>query len=467
MPLRLRLAILFGLGAAGVLAVAGIGFFFQLRASLDASLDSTLQARSEALAVRLAQSPVGQPPVGQPPAGSTAAEPDDATQILNVDGTVLAFSHGAGSRPEISVQQIATARTAPVFVTKYLAGERRRLLAAPARSAGTTVVCVVSVRTDITDNAEDHARDVIVVGGPPAVGLAGLGAWLLAGAALRPVERMRRQVADITAHDPAMVLEVPATRDEIAALAKTMNRLLTRLRHAVARERGFVADAGHELRTPLTILKAELELAGRPGRSREELAAAVASAATETDRLVRLTEDLLLLARADEGAAILRMSVFSLGEVLAATAYGAALRHGAGPASVTLDVPEALVVIADSDRIRQVMGNLLDNALHHAPTGTAVEVAAWRSRDVAVRQPAVVIEVRDHGPGFPPGFLPHAFERFRRADVARDRDAGGAGLGLAIVRTLVTAHGGTVTATNRPDGGAVVRVLLPSASSAT
>jgi len=127
---------------------------------------------------------------------------------------------------------------------------------------------------------------------------AGLAAWVLAGAALRPVERMRRQVADITDQDRDVQLAVPGTRDEIARLAVTVNGLLTRLQHALERERGFVADAGHELRTPLAILRAELELAARPGRSREQLASAMVSAVQETDRLARLAEDLLLLARA-------------------------------------------------------------------------------------------------------------------------------------------------------------------------
>jgi signal transduction histidine kinase len=295
-----------------------------------------------------------------------------------------------------------------------------------------------------------------------AVLLAGVGAWLLAGAALRPVERMRREAAEISDRDLDRRLGVPATRDEIAALSTTINALLARLQEALHRERGFVADAGHELRTPLAILRAELELAARPGRSREALVDAINEAGEETDRLIRLAEDLLLLARADNHQPFLRLRRLSVPDLLHAAARGAATRAAEREVTVAVHVPPILDVAADPDRLRQAVDNVVDNATRHSPCGGVVELSA------GVARPGVLtIEVDDRGPGFPVDFLPHAFDRFHRAGDARSRDDGGSGLGLSIVRAIVRAHGGKVAAANRAGGGAAVTIELPAVESPT
>ena len=184
-------------------------------------------------------------------------------------------------------------------------GQRLRLLASHVRFRWQPAITVVAVPTVVADTALARARVAVLTGVPLALLTAGLGGWLLTGAALQPVTRMRPRLEEITARDAGARLPVPATGDEIAALAITMNGLLDRLQEALTRQRAFTADAGHELRTPLTALKAELELAARPGRSRDALAAAVGAAASDTERLIRLAEDLLLLAGTDEGMASL------------------------------------------------------------------------------------------------------------------------------------------------------------------
>jgi two-component system OmpR family sensor kinase len=219
-----------------------------------------------------------------------------------------------------------------------------------------------------------------------------------------------------------------------------------RLRAALERERVFVADASHELRTPLAILRAELELALREGRSREELEAAVRSAAEETDRLTRLAEDLLVIARADEGALPIRTTPLQATAVLGNVA---ARFPGARAAAA-----DGIDLQADPERLEQALGNLVDNALRHG--GTHVELEAERADG------RVELHVRDDGPGFPPGLLDEAFERFTRGDAARGR--GGAGLGLAIVDVIARAHGGEAGARNRPGGGADVWISVPCAS---
>ncbi|WP_308203828.1 sensor histidine kinase [Frankia gtarii] len=344
------------------------------------------------------------------------------------------------------------------------------------------MIAVVGTPTHLTDRAEDRVRNVMVTATAPLIALAGLAAWLLSGAALRPVDRMRRQAAAMAASDLAMVhsppgdpadreadtgfqLAVPTTRDEIAALARTMNDLLGRLHAARARDRAFVADAGHELRTPLTVLRAELELAARPGRSAAQLREAVHTAGEETERLIRLAESLLTLARMDGGH--VRRGPVPLDEILDRAVRAAAGYADSRDLRLIVAVPAVdrpLTVLGDPDLLRQAVDNLLANAARHAPSGSVVELRGDRMPGRADGPPAVVaIRVRDHGGGFPADFLPHAFERFRRADAARGRGDGGAGLGLSIVAAIAAAHGGTVEAANAPGGGALVTIILPAA----
>ncbi|MCU1629833.1 MAG: hypothetical protein JWP64_4782 [Pseudonocardia sp.] len=461
MPLRFRLAALFALATAVVIAAAGVAFVLQLRVSVDASLDPGLRARAAVVADELGSG--DRLPLG--PA-------DGVLQISTADGKILASSPEAGSLPLLDAAQRQQAVAGEVSFTASVNGDRTRVLAtsvpAPlsvsgSGSSGTgRTVVAAGAGTDVSDAAVERAVSALFLGGPPAVVLAGAGAWLLSGAVLRPVERMRRQAAEISDQDLGRRLEVPSTRDEIAALGATMNALLARLQKVLVRERGFVADAGHELRTPLAILRTELELAARPGRSREDLVRAVGLAGEETDRLIRLAEDMLLLARADDHQPFLHPEPLSLPGLLAVAARGAGARAAERAVTVVVHGPDELQVTADPDRLRQAVDNLLDNATRHAPSGSVVEVTVSTQRSGEVS-----VEVADRGPGFPVEFLPHAFRRFERAEAARSRDAGGTGLGLSIVRAIATAHGGDAVATNRPGGGAAVAITLPIAAPAT
>jgi signal transduction histidine kinase len=280
--------------------------------------------------------------------------------------------------------------------------------------------------------------------------LASLAGYALASAALRPVEAMRRRAAAISHEEPGQRLPVPRTSDEIGRLGETLNEMLDRLEAAFERERAFTADASHELRTPLAILKAELELALREGRSPEELRAALESAAEETDRLVQLAEDLLAIARLDDGRLALRPAPLDASELAAATAARFHARAEEGGRSVRASVDGDVSIEGDRERLEQALGNLVDNALRHGEGDVLVEAVESDGR--------VELHVRDSGPGFPPDFIDRAFERFTRGDAARSR--GGAGLGLAIVAAVAESHGGGAHAANLPGGGADVWLEL-------
>ena len=336
--------------------------------------------------------------------------------------------------------------------------ESARVAAAPLGGhPGWVAVAAGSLET--YEATQSQVARELAVGGVVFTAVAGLGAYGLARAALSPVERLRRQVAAVSERGRGrQAVEVPATRDEVAALAGTMNDLLGRLQRALARQRAFVADASHELRNPLAVLRGELELAARPGRGPAELAAAVRSAGAEAERLARLTDDLLLLARSDEDRFGLRLERTDIGALLGRSAELAGSRLAAAGVTGRVDVPPGTYADVDPDRIRQAVDNLVGNALRFAPRGSVIVLAARAAgRDLE-------IEVSDDGPGFPAGFLPHAFERFARPDSGRSRGDGGTGLGLAIVRAIAVAHGGVATAANKPGGGAVVRLRLPGAA---
>jgi len=452
MPLRLRLAAAFAAVAAALFALGGWAFATRLSSAQLSTIDSQLT-------VQLTQAARYLPPgsaTGAAAASSPAPPGDYAIQVIDPRGQIRGASPDTGTVPLVTADQLRQARDGRIWVTTAADEEGMRIAAAPL-SGHPGWVAVAGESLETYQSTQDQVARELAVGGVGFVAVAGLGAYGLARAALSPVERLRRQVAAISGRGDTSTIEMPSTRDEIAALAGTMNELLGRLQAALARQRAFTADASHELRTPLAVLRGELELAARPGRTREDLAGAVRSAAAEAERLTRLTEDLLLLARNDEDRLSLRRERTDVRRLLESSAEHAASRLAAAGLICRVDARPGTYADLDADRIRQAVDNLVDNALRFAP-GSSVIVLAARADGTGLD-----VEVRDDGPGFPAGFLPHAFERFRRPDSGRSRDDGGAGLGLAIVQAIVAAHGGVATAANGPGGGAVITLHLPGA----
>jgi len=457
-PLRIRLALVVAAAVTVLFTGVGVVFLHQLQVGLDGAVDTALRARADVL-----YSQVGSPSgAGFQDAGAAGLLPPNEAlaQLISDNGTVLESSEGAKGAL-LSPAQLSTAQGGPLSLTSVSAGDSVRLLALPVSGAGALAqVLVVGTSRDLTEAALARARALLLITGPLVVLASLVGAWMLAGATLRPVDRMRRQADAITAGDLGARLSVPATRDEVARLGATMNALMQRLQTALGQQRDLVADAGHELRTPLTLLRAELELAVRPHRRHEDLVVAVNDAIGDVDRLTRLTDDLLLLATADAIDTPVRPEPVRIDLLVAEVVEEVRRRNlTTGVPAATLDLEPTRPVIAtvDAGDIARVVTNLLDNAVRYAPPASCVGVRL----NAAERPPTVVLDVTDAGPGFPEAFLPHAFERFRRADASRSEGQEGTGLGLSIVASLVHKHGGTVSARNRPSGGAHVQVRLP------
>jgi two-component system, OmpR family, sensor kinase len=420
-PLRVRLALAFTLAMAVVLVLLGALLYTRLGDSLLEQVDESLESVTAAAAQG---------------AGEPVPVEDGFVQTLNRDGAVVT-SAGIVA-PTLTSEDLPRADESPHVVT------RGSLRIRVVRTEAGFVVAAASLED--RQEALDGLLAQLAVVGPVALALTALAGYLLAGAALRPVEAMRRRAADISSERASQRLPLPPANDEIRRLGETLNAMLDRLEAGLVRERRFVADASHELRTPLALLKTELELAARRPRSREELEQALRSAREEVERLVRLAEDLLVLARVDEGRLPLRLERHSAREMLDAVAGRFDSRAAASGRTLEVVVHEDATFTGDRLRLEQALGNLVDNALRHG-AGTVALTATGRDGRVE-------LGVTDEGAGFPDDFLPHAFERFSRVDVARG--TAGAGLGLAIADAIARAHGGSAHAANRSTGGAEI-----------
>ena len=451
LPIRVRVTAAFALAMAVVLAASGLFLYLRLSSHLALALDRELQLRAQDLAAL-----VGQPHASlSRDSGGRFVEPGESyAELVAPSGRVLDATRPLGRAPLVSASELRAARRAPIYVDKPSVpglNEPSRVLATSVTRDGRSLVLVVGAT--LQNRAETLAsfRYELLIAGPVALILASGVGYLLAGLSLKQVESMRRRASAISAETPGERLPVPPTGDELERLGETLNEMLDRLEAGLERERDFVADAGHELRTPLTLLRTELELALRQADSVDELKAAVRRSSQEADRLAQLAEDLLLIARSERGRLPLRVESLDVGDLFSSVVSRVEWRAEAEGKLVRADRAPALRLGGDRLRLEQALGNLVDNALRYG----GEEIRLEASRHDGETQ----LHVRDNGAGFPGDFLERAFERFSRHDVARGR--GGAGLGLAIVRTIAEAHGGSAHAVNTEPAGTDVWVSLP------
>ena len=446
MPIRAKLALISISVMSVVMVGTGLFLYFRFEDELDTSIDQALSSRAIAAAVLSSRNRAS--------LITELSREEGFGEVVERNGKVLTSTPDVGGRLLIPRKLLARAAEKPVYYElKHLQGisKHARLIARPVRPDGPIVVAGTTLKE--RERANESLTRALLIGVPIALLLATTAAIGLIGGALRPVEQMRRRAATISAAEADARLPLPEAQDEIRRLGDTLNEMLARLQRAFARERAFVADASHELRTPLAILKTELELASRGERSTEELMAAVESAVEEVDRLTRLAEDLLVLARADDRGLPVRAESQALEPLVHEVADAFAQRAAERERSIDVALEADLEAPVDAERIRQALGNLVDNALAHGDG--EVRLSARRVNG------SVELHVEDGGPGFPDEFIAHAFERFTRGDPARGR--GGAGLGLAIVDAIARGHGGSAHARNT-GGGSDVWLELPAQS---
>ena len=385
---------------------------------------------------------------------------DKFFQLLDPEGRPRVSSppRRTSALPLSPAARARAARGQNTFETVSLAdAEPVRILTMPIVREGRVVEIVqVGMLLRRARTTLDRYLDTLTVLIPVGIGLAALGGAIIAQVALRPLDRMTRTARRISAEDLSRRVERPGTGDELDRLAETLNDMLARLDQAFSQSRRFAADAAHELRTPLAALRGSMEVALRGERSAEEYRRVVASGLEEVARLIRLSEDLLLLSRSmagpEPGRAVvdlepLLLEVFDVGARLGQAAGVTVRAEGATPAPVR----------GDAAALRRALLNLVENAIKYTPRGGKVELR------LSVRVGTAEVEVSDTGIGLEPADAERIFDPFVRLDAARSRDTGGAGLGLAIARSIVAAHGGTLSVESGPGSGSRFTLRLPLA----
>ena len=379
-------------------------------------------------------------------------------QLLDPDGTLRMRSRALrGERLPLSpTAQRMVLEGRPAFDTFLMHGERVRVVTLPVRRGG-RLVEVVQVGASLrpTERALERWIEILAILVPVAVGLAAAGGRVMARAALKPVDEMSQAARRIDAEALSRRIRVRGTADELDRLAETLNGMLARLQSTFTEMRRFSADAAHELRTPLTALKGTLEVALRADRTGEEYRVALASALEEVERLVRLSEDLLLLSRSSAGPESPGARVDLESVVLDAASVGARLGKDRGVV-VRVGATAPVAVQGDAGALRRAMLNLLENGVKYTPPGGRVEISVAEEGETAV------VAVEDTGPGIDPTDAQRIFEPFVRLDAARARETGGSGLGLAIARSIVVAHRGALGVERAAGGGARFIIRLPA-----
>jgi heavy metal sensor kinase len=388
---------------------------------------------------------------------------DRFIRITRADGR-LVYVSGAPRSGDFDPSQVPPSPASGIHGTprKVRLASGALLIATADASAADGTRYRVEVGTSAAP-AEDTLRHVLVmlaVGLPVAVLVAVAGGFVLVQRALVPVVRIAAKAEAITQHNLSERLPLVHSGDELERLAIALNHMISRLEEAIHGSKQFVADASHELRTPLTVMRGELESLAQDAQLGRETRETLGSVLEEVDRLGEIVESLFALSRLDAGETHAEWVRFDLAELAATTAEQMSLLATDKNVRVESDSAPGVMVEGDRARLKQVIVNLLDNAIKYTPGGGRVQLAVWREGGFAI------LEVADDGVGIPAEALPHVFKRFYRVDRARSREQGGAGLGLAIVKSICSAHGAEVEVVSAPGKGSRFRVRQPLAAEA-
>jgi heavy metal sensor kinase len=461
LSIRAKLTLWYLSLAALALLVFAVAIYISFSRGLLNTIDASLNNHAE----RIAQA------VGHPSATEEASQPGvlilvpQFVSVLNKDGKIsdqILDSEGH----EVPITESALERVAKNWKPEYdevalSETEHARTITWPARDEdGELFFVVVGQSLKDVERAQRQLLILLAIANPIALLLASLGGLWLANKAVRPVDRLTRAAERIGRGNLKERVEEPRSHDEIGRLAETFNQMIGRLESAFERERQFTADASHELKTPLAVLRGDIEVALRRERTPEEYERVLQSSLEEIARLTKLTEDLLTLARSDANEAVLELEDVQLDQLASeARAYIAPLADSAG-VTLSYNPPDSPVIVeGDQKRLKQLLVNLLDNAIKYTSDGGSANLS------LAVKDSSAIIEVVDTGRGIPTSAVPHIFERFYRQTDPRDSRVTGFGLGLAISKWIVDAHGGSIEAKSTEGVGTRFIIRLPLARS--
>ena len=454
-PIRIRMTAWYvGLLAAVMIAVAAF-VVVRLRADLTAATDRTLRPAVAQIATGYTQEGV---PEFRDVSATVLSGERAAAQILTPDGRVLAsYGDPVARQPMLTVGERGRVAAGSEQTGSRELGpsdDQFRVVAHAAQRRGRTEIVVGAASLDQVARSVHSVLILIALALPAALAATAAGGWWLERRALRPVDRMTRTAAAIGPDQLDERVAVPETNDEVAHLAETLNRMLAQIEHSVNEQRRLVADTSHELRTPLAAMRSEIDVSLRADDLSFAAREVLESVRDEVDRMSAIADDLLILASADEGALALAREPTDLHDLtarVAASLHGLAARSG-----VTLEMEgsETLAEV-DPERFQQVLRNVVANAVDFSPPGAVVTISTRTDGGV------VELTVADEGPGIPPELRDRVFDRFFRIDQARTRRSGG-GLGLAIAREVVEAHGGTIQALENHPRGTRMTIRIPA-----
>ncbi|MGA2540310.1 MAG: heavy metal sensor histidine kinase [Verrucomicrobiota bacterium] len=461
--LRFRLVAWYAGLLTAVFLLFGLAMFQVLRQYLERSLAESLRRRSEQIGASLLANvaKTGERYVADEIKARYAPENYDRfIRISRADGSVL---YASGRAASFDPAGLPEPRPGAAARQESCADGNRLLIMAQTCAAATGGSYLVESGAPLqpVETVLAQWRNSLLLGFPLVLLVAVAGGYFLVGRALGPVVAIARSAERITLHNLDERLPLTHTSDELEQLSIALNNMIDRLREAFDQNRRFLADASHELRTPLAALRGEMESVVEQARALPEWRDRVGSALEEVDRLAKIVDTLFAISRLDAGEAQQVWTKFDLARLASSTAEQMSLLAEDKGVKVSCQVPAEVKVEGDRARIKQVVVNLLDNAIKYTPRGGAV------SLHVQARGCKAILEVVDTGIGIPAGALPHVFERFFRVDKARSREAGGAGLGLAIVKSICAAHGGKVEVESVEGKGSWFRVELPLASTVT
>ncbi len=474
--IRFRLAAWYAAIVLAIIAILGLSFSTLLERGLREDVDSRIEATANRVKSEILV--FSDPSTGEI-SGQLTAPPDFYSfpslliQVVDATGAILISSENLNDprqqRKEaraLPVEAAPEGSAAPIFATTSLDGVKIRAVNLPlvVQSTRQTVGAVIVGEPLIQlEQTLDHVRRLLLIGGLIGVAVAAASGWFLAGRALRPVDRITATAAAIAEEQGvgsalSTRLDVGRGGDELARLAATFNRMLNRLQGTFESQQRFLADASHELRTPLTAIRGNVDVLSRQLKRNEadggEVSEALDDLRRESERMGRLVEDLLLLARTEaspeQGQRRTPVPLDDLAQEAVRVASG--LANGQ---QITVASQTPVTVWADRDRLFQVLLILLDNAVRHTPREGEIGVSIGKEAGRAI------LSVSDSGEGIPMSDLPRVFDRFYRLDSSRQRRSGGTGLGLAIAKAIVESHQGTIEVASRVGLGTTFTISMP------